>query len=61
MANKLCPYSVNTCLCQSCAKSMIFSDGKCGVDCFECLHNEKSMHNIYLCTGYERRDADGQG
>lgn len=52
-----CPFDVPTCKCYDCACNNHYEDcdhGYC-ISCSECLDKSKATHNIYLCTGYERR------
>lgn len=51
-----CPFAVPTCKCYDCACNASYDEcnhGYC-ITCFECLNKSKAVHNIYLCTGYER-------
>lgn len=56
-----CPFAVPTCKCYDCACNASYD--KCNhvycITCFECLNESKAVHNIYLCTGYERMVANG--
>lgn len=42
-----CPFNNYNCMCQFC-------EDQCndGLNCFECKHEGKIMHSIYLCTGF---------
>lgn len=56
-----CPFAVPTCKCYDCACNASYDEcnhGYC-ITCFECLNESKAVHNIYLCTGYERMVANG--
>ena len=56
-----CPFDVPTCKCYDCACNASYDEcnhGYC-ITCFECLNESKAVHNIYLCTGYERMVANG--
>ena len=47
--------------CYDCACNASYDEcnhGYC-ITCFECLNESKAVHNIYLCTGYERMVANG--
>lgn len=53
--------AVPTCKCYDCACNASYDEcnhGYC-ITCFECLNESKAVHNIYLCTGYERMVANG--
>lgn len=57
-----CPFAVPTCKCYDCACNASYDEcnhGYC-ITCFECLNESKAVHNIYLCTGYERMVANGE-
>lgn len=43
-----CPYGVRKCMCQFCERQC-----NNGFNCAECKQNEKAVHEIYLCTGFE--------
>lgn len=54
-----CEYGIKTCLCHDCARNAAWDgcqNGYC-IDCFECEKAGKSVHNVYLCTGYEEREV----
>lgn len=52
---KSCPYRVYT--DEHNASYDECNHGYC-ITCFECLNESKAVHNIYLCTGYERMVAN---
>lgn len=57
MTMNKCPFDVPTCKCYDCVCNSRYEDcdhGYC-ISCFECLNESKAVHNIHLCTGYERR------
>ena len=50
-----CVYNNTTCKCANCACNAAHegcNHGYC-INCFECEKEQKSVHNVYLCTGYE--------
>ena len=54
-----CPFNKRTCLCQACTKNAIYDNttrGYC-IDCYECKAAKKAVHNVYLCTGFEKRKS----
>ena len=52
-----CPYGNKRCLCQDCTDNSAWRGCKSGhcIDCFECERAGAQMHDVYLCTGHERR------
>lgn len=56
-----CPFEDNRCLCKDCADNAAFEDCKHGycINCFECEKAQKKVHDVYLCTGYSKRE-EGQ-
>ena len=59
-----CKYGNVRCLCQSCIDNAAYPECKKGycIHCFECEEAGKSVHDVFLCTGYERwpEEADKQ-
>ena len=54
---KPCFYDNARCLCQDCKFNAVFDDCKKGfcINCFECEEKGKPVHDVYICTGHERR------
>lgn len=50
---KPCPFDVKTCLCQKCKKQC-----NNGLNCSDCNYEGKSVHNIYLCTGFVGQEGE---
>lgn len=54
---KPCPFGNERCLCQDCADNAAYegcNHGYC-LHCFECEQAGKAVHDVYLCTGHNRR------
>lgn len=52
-----CPFGVPFCKCHDCESNAAYEDcnkGYC-LNCLECHDKNEAVHNVYLCTGYERR------
>ena len=50
-----CPFGETRCLCQTCTKNAAYeecTDGFC-INCFECEHAGKQIHDLWFCTGHE--------
>ena len=54
---KPCLFGETRCLCKDCRKNAAFPDCKRGycIDCFECDQAGKQVHDVFICTGYEKR------
>ena len=44
---KPCPLNNHNCMCQFC---IVPCDN--GLNCSDCNHNGKAVHEVYLCTGF---------
>ena len=59
-----CKFGNDRCLCQFCVDNAAYPECKKGycIYCFECEEAGKSVHDVFLCTGYERwpEEADKQ-
>lgn len=60
-----CPYKIQTCRCIDCASNAAYVEcdhGYC-ICCFECLDKGVAVHNVWACSGYEKKkdqiDRDG--
>ncbi len=54
---KPCLFGNERCLCKDCKSNAAYpscAKGFC-INCFECEQKNESVHDVYLCTGYERR------
>lgn len=62
MEHKPCPFGNARCLCQDCIKNANYPKCESGycIECFECDDAGKAIHDVYLCTGHERRPTDGE-
>ena len=54
----VCEYGNQRCLCQDCKSNAKFDDCKSGfcINCFECEDAGKMVHDMFLCTGYKKRE-----
>ena len=44
---KPCPFKNHNCMCQFCEEPC-----NNGLNCHDCNYNGKSVHEVYLCTGF---------
>ena len=55
---KPCPFGNRRCLCHDCKSNAAYEDCNCGycIYCYECMDKGSAVHDVYLCTGHERRE-----
>lgn len=53
----MCPYNIKSCKCGDRTQSAAFDgcEGGYCIGCFECERAGEAVHNVYVCTGYEKR------
>lgn len=61
MMNELkpCLFGETRCLCKDCESNAALEGCKSGfcIDCFECEQAGEKVHDVFLCTGYRKKDA----
>lgn len=52
---KPCPVGNKRCLCANCQSNANLDGCDHGyyLHCFECIYNNRQMHDVYLCTGHQ--------
>ena len=57
---KPCHFGNSRCLCQSCQDNAAYDDCEKGycILCFDCMDHNEQRHDVYICTGYDRRAED---
>ena len=55
-----CPYGNERCLCADCTDNAKYDSCKKGycIHCYECEDAQKSIHDIYFCTGHRRIESE---